>query len=129
MVLPASAAPGHDYVLVGRAATLKRPFAMLVADLHAALRRLRASRAADPGRSVAMHEAADESLGALLLRTCLVIATSSLRCFLASCRYSPSCSAYALEALQRHGALGAGWLAVCRVSLSSLGRDGLRSRS
>ena len=56
MVLPASAAPGHDYVLVGRAATLKRPFAMLVADLHAALRRLRASRAADPDRSGAMHE-------------------------------------------------------------------------
>jgi ribonuclease P protein component len=54
MVLPASAAPGHDYVLVGRAATLKRPFAMLVADLHAALRRLRAS--ADPGMSLAIHE-------------------------------------------------------------------------
>ena len=34
----------------------------------------------------------------------------------ATCRYSPSCSAYALEALQRHGALGGGWLAVGRVS-------------
>jgi ribonuclease P protein component len=60
MVLPASAAPGHDYVLVGRAATLRRPFAMLVGDLHAALRRLRASRAVDPDRSVAMHEDASK---------------------------------------------------------------------
>lgn len=32
-----------------------------------------------------------------------------------SCRYAPSCSAYALEALERHGALRGGWLAVLRV--------------
>jgi ribonuclease P protein component len=43
-VLPTDAAPGHDYVLIGRAATLQRPFAMLVADLQSALRRLRALR-------------------------------------------------------------------------------------
>jgi ribonuclease P protein component len=45
LVLPTNAAPGHDYVLIGRAATLERPFAMLVADLQSALRRLRAVRA------------------------------------------------------------------------------------
>jgi putative membrane protein insertion efficiency factor len=32
-----------------------------------------------------------------------------------SCRYYPSCSAYALEALERHGALKGSWLAVRRI--------------
>lgn len=31
------------------------------------------------------------------------------------CRYHPSCSAYAVEAVTRHGAIRGGWLAVCRV--------------
>ena len=32
-----------------------------------------------------------------------------------SCRYYPSCSAYALEAVATHGALGGSWLAVKRL--------------
>lgn len=44
-VLPACAAPGRDYVLVGRVSTADRPFAALLADLQAALRRLGAYRA------------------------------------------------------------------------------------
>ena len=31
------------------------------------------------------------------------------------CRFAPSCSAYALEAVHEHGALRGSWLAVCRV--------------
>ena len=40
-VMPAHAAGGHDYVLIGRNQTVTRPFAALVGDLEAALRRLR----------------------------------------------------------------------------------------
>ena len=38
--LPLHAAPGHDYVIIGREATLRRPYGALVTDLETALRRL-----------------------------------------------------------------------------------------
>lgn len=32
-----------------------------------------------------------------------------------SCRYQPSCSAYAITAIQRYGAARGGWLALKRI--------------
>lgn len=32
-----------------------------------------------------------------------------------NCRFAPSCSEYALEALERHGAVKGGWLAARRI--------------
>lgn len=33
-----------------------------------------------------------------------------------SCRFSPTCSQYAAEAIERHGALRGAWLALARVA-------------
>lgn len=46
-VMPAHAAPGNDYVVIGRAASVRRPFDALSGDLETALKRLGAWRDGD----------------------------------------------------------------------------------
>ena len=41
-----------------------------------------------------------------------------------SCRYHPTCSAYALEAIETHGAIRGGWLALKRVGRCHPWREG-----
>ncbi|MDQ7070081.1 MAG: membrane protein insertion efficiency factor YidD [Rhodobacterales bacterium] len=42
-----------------------------------------------------------------------------------SCRFQPTCSAYALEALEKHGAIKGAWLAAKRVGrCQPFGSDG-----
>jgi|APTNR8051073442_1049403.scaffolds.fasta_scaffold27851_2 ribonuclease P protein component len=43
LVLPVDAAGGRDYVLIGRPATVSRPFPLLLDDLRTALRRLKSA--------------------------------------------------------------------------------------
>ncbi len=58
---------------------------------------------------------------ALVARRTLMGFVHAYRMFLSpllppSCRYTPTCSAYALEALERHGALRGSWLTVRRIA-------------
>jgi ribonuclease P protein component len=41
--------PAHDYVVIGRQETLRRPYALLLQDLRTALKRVSATPKTDPG--------------------------------------------------------------------------------
>ena len=43
------------------------------------------------------------------------------------CRYQPTCSQYAIEAVQKHGALKGGWLALRRIGRCQIGSTRLNS--
>jgi len=56
MVLPHHAKAGRDYVIIGRTATLRRPFDALVGDMSVALKRLDAWRNSDERPGSAANE-------------------------------------------------------------------------
>jgi ribonuclease P protein component len=49
-ILTGEAAMGHDYVLIGRQETLRRPFVLLLQDLRTALKRVGALRDGGPAK-------------------------------------------------------------------------------
>ncbi len=54
------------------------------------------------------------------MRTVLVLFVRAYQVVLspllpAACRYQPTCSHYAIEALEKHGALRGSWLAIKRI--------------
>ena len=55
-ILPAHAAPGHDYVLIARAAAVTRPYDRLVPDLENALKRLNLWRKPESSNGVASEQ-------------------------------------------------------------------------
>jgi putative membrane protein insertion efficiency factor len=55
------------------------------------------------------------------VRTLLILAVRGYQVSLgqllpASCRYFPSCSAFAIEAIAKHGAARGSWLAIRRIA-------------
>ena len=55
------------------------------------------------------------------LRTLVLLPVHFYRRFISrytpdTCRFDPTCSGYALEAVQRHGVLRGGWLTVKRIA-------------
>lgn len=53
---------------------------------------------------------------AALLLLCIRVYQFTVRPLLAgSCRYAPSCSEYAIEAVSRHGPWRGGWLGIKRI--------------
>ncbi|ROZ66253.1 membrane protein insertion efficiency factor YidD [Ramlibacter sp. WS9] len=56
-----------------------------------------------------------------MIRAALIALVKGYRLFLSpwlgsSCRFTPTCSAYSLEALQKHGALAGSYLTISRLA-------------
>jgi uncharacterized protein len=64
-------------------------------------------------RIIAIITAMPRTVLILLVRAYQIVLSPLLP---ASCRYYPSCSTYAIEALERHGALRGGWLTLRRLA-------------
>ena len=94
----------YDLVMIGRTETLTR-------DYRGALRRSQAG-SAKAGGCVIWLVTMLIRLYQLLLSPFLAMAGGSV----GGCRFHPNCSAYAIEAVQTHGAAKGTWLAVKRLA-------------
>ena len=121
--------PGTDLVVRANPPRLRCDLGDLGADLD----RAAVHGAAAPGRAAggreraALHAAgASSGCGARpviwLLRA--LPAACSPRCYRQTCRFYPSCSAYAITALDRFGLVEGGWLAARRLGAATHGTPG-----
>ena len=63
-VVPRTAAPDHDLVLIARSGTLTRPFAALIDDLEQALQRLGVARGHEKGNAIGARTRQADTRGA-----------------------------------------------------------------
>jgi ribonuclease P protein component len=129
-VLPEHARAGTDYVVIGRRGTLDRDFSDLKQDLLTAIGRVNEKR--NSGETKARNNGTrnapareQKSSGATASMSPLAFVLRTLvkgYQYLISpvlpagnCRYEPTCSSYAVEALEIHGAFKGGWLAFIRI--------------
>ena len=97
-LLPELGIAGADHVLIGRAGGIERDYA-------------------EPRRRA---EARAEKARCRMIAKALILLTRGWqlgpsKILPPSCRFQPSCSAYAITALQRYGAAKGGWLALKRI--------------
>ena len=101
--LPLLGRPGHDYVLVARASVLSCEFDALKNDMAKAI------GSAHENWTTGRREREHMTMTRPVAVTLLSAPIHFYRRFLSplkppSCRFQPTCSSYALEALQEHGA-------------------------
>ena len=88
-------------------------------DQHADERMCESSSVQD-GCNEAMSICRNKSRNATLMKRLLLALIAVYRYAISpmlgrNCRFHPTCSEYAIEAIQRHGALRGGWMAAKRV--------------
>lgn len=77
----------------------------------------RGDRIAPPGPGPwTVTARAPRRLLVVLLRLYRLVLSPVFAALGAQCRFEPSCSRYAIEAVERHGVVRGGWLAVRRVA-------------
>ena len=97
-IVPGKGIAGADHVMIGRAKGIERDFGLLRTELERAL---------------------DGLAQAMIARLMILIARGwqlgPSQMLPPSCRYQPSCSAYAITAIERYGAARGGWMALKRI--------------
>ena len=97
-IVPAKGIAGADHVMIGRANGIERDFAPASG---------RAGRRARP--------AAQAMIGTAMILVARAWQKGPSQVLPPSCRYQPSCSAYAITAIERYGAARGGWMALKRI--------------
>ena len=111
-ILPNQACPAHDYVLIARGTTPDRAYEALKADLIQALRRTKTPMPGDRLQEGGMMAPKPPPLRHVCSWVSCILETAALAPI---CRYVPTCSEYAVEALRNHGAVKGGFLTAKRL--------------